>query len=311
MLRSFTVYFDTSFFVQLSCADESLADTVIDELNSLQVRHVLSETILSELLTKTTVPDRDATLVERVGMFNIPPFQTRADLDWIYLLVTGQEREAVADAFRRVDAEMVKAVSWSLMARRLANGKPDSRLLESAKDLLQKFGFPEDLSKDTNQTVTASKALVEKINQLLPEELKIKHIDWPDDASPENLSKLSEQLIAQISPAHKKLIEDDYKLQESVTRSEDRPYQVAADIATDNIKKRLANTFRDTKHMRHLITHRDEIDILQVDRSQWEMINRTNPPHFLAEQGLSERCFFASSLKEVAVKVGELRASKS
>jgi predicted nucleic acid-binding protein len=64
MTKIFTVYFDTQFYVRLANTDETLASKTIDKLNNLQVRHVLSQTIVFELLKKSTKPEKDKILGE-------------------------------------------------------------------------------------------------------------------------------------------------------------------------------------------------------------------------------------------------------
>jgi hypothetical protein len=49
--RVFTVYFDTQFYVQLCRADKAEADQIVHTLNALNVRHVISNVLLRELLT--------------------------------------------------------------------------------------------------------------------------------------------------------------------------------------------------------------------------------------------------------------------
>jgi hypothetical protein len=43
---------------------------------------------------------------------------------------------------------------------------------------------------------------------------------------------------------------------------------------------------------------RQEMDLLQVDKAQFNLINNTNPPHRLVELGLSNRCFTAATIEE-------------
>ncbi|HWS55840.1 MAG TPA: hypothetical protein VN228_16995, partial [Pyrinomonadaceae bacterium] len=102
-------------------------------------------------------------------------------------------------------------------------------------------------------------------------------------------------------------IEAQYKLQDSATNSEDRPFRVAAGTADAKVKGRLANTLRDTKRMLEFIKHDAEIDLIQVDRAQWEIINQTTPVHYLSTIGLANRCFVASSLVDAVKKVSEFK----
>ena len=99
MNNFFTVYFDTQFYVRLANADETLASKTIDQLNNLQVRNVLSQTILYELLKKSNKPEKDIILFERINRFVIPSFTIKPlfveespTLSWDMLLICGQER---------------------------------------------------------------------------------------------------------------------------------------------------------------------------------------------------------------------------
>lgn len=311
MERPFTVYFDTSFYIQLCNADDATADDIIKALNALQVRHVLSETILIELITRTTVPHRDATLVERVSAFSIPPYKTNKIWEWFYLLVTGTEREEAAAKLKQLDDEMTRAASWGMVARRQGNNKWVPELLEAARPTLREHGFPIDYSGDEGQAIVewkaAAKNLIEKIKQVLPAELGERATDWIDNIALDDPQALSVQLKDLLGPEIYNEVEAQYRLQDSATNSEDRPYRVAADTADAKVRGRLANTLRDTKRMFEFIKHEAEIDLIQVDRAQWEIINQTTPVHYLSEIGLANRCFVASALIDTVEKVSELK----
>jgi hypothetical protein len=311
MERPFTVYFDTSFYIQLCNADDVTAADIIKTLNALQVRHVLSETILIELLSRTTVPHRDATLVDRVAAFSILPYRTNEIWEWFYLLVSGKEREEAATKLKQLDDEMTRAASWGLVARRQGNNKWDAELLEAARPTLREYGFPVDFSGDEGQAVAAWKAaaknVIEKIKQVLPAESGEKALDWIDDIALDDPQALLDQLKDLLGPEIYNEVEAQYKLQDSATSSEDRPFRVAAGTADAKVRGRLANTLRDTKRMLEFIKHDAEIDLIQVDRAQWEIINQTTPVHYLAEIGLANRCFIAASLVDTVKKVSELK----
>jgi len=141
------------------------------------------------------------------------------------------------------------------------------------------------------------------------EGLGVHGLDWPENPTPDDLLKLSEQIKGVLGPALVAQLEEQDRIQDSSTKSEDRPYQVAIGEATDKAAKRLSNTLRDTEHIMMFANHRDQIDLLQVDKVQEEIIRLRKPKHRLAELGLSDRCFSADSLLAIVDKVRELTRS--
>ena len=301
MRQQYTVYFDTSFYVKLCRADEALAGQTIHALNELSVRHVISDVIIRELLTSKDRNDLDEMLVKRVLQFSLPAYSTRDGLMWQVLLLSGQERIDVANHLRNLHDEMAKATSFSIMARRETSAEQTAKLLEAGKPALQQYGFPEDFEQNMPQVLSAAKAMLEGLG--------VQGLDWPENPTPDDLLKLSEQIKGVLGSSLVAQVEEQYRIQDSSTRTEDRPYQVALGAASDKAAKRLSNTLRDTEHMMQFVNHRDEIDLLQVDKVQDEMIRRQKPKHRLAELGLSDRCFSADSLLAVVDKVRELTFS--
>jgi hypothetical protein len=95
-----TIYFDTNFYVWLCRADESLSDGVLLALDELNVRVVISDVIIRELLTSRDRNALDVALVSRVNKLRLPPYQTRDELAWEVLLLAGDERVATANFLR-------------------------------------------------------------------------------------------------------------------------------------------------------------------------------------------------------------------
>ena len=92
MKNQITIYFDTSFYVQLCRLDKAQADELLDKLNMLNVRHVVSDAILKELLSSADRSEKDALLFERVNGFAIPPLLIGDFPFWKALLIEGDER---------------------------------------------------------------------------------------------------------------------------------------------------------------------------------------------------------------------------
>src|SRR5215208_6639847 len=124
-----TVYFDTQFYVQLCRADKADADQIIRDLNALNVRHVISNVLIRELLTSRNRTDLDEVLVHRVRQLNLSPYCADSDLAWEVLLLSGQERVDVANTFRDIDDQTTVATSNSIMARRETSSEQHTELL--------------------------------------------------------------------------------------------------------------------------------------------------------------------------------------
>jgi len=301
MSRSFTVYFDTSFYVRLCRADETDAFAVIDDLNALNVCHVISDVIIGELLTSKARSDLDEILVVRLNRFRLLPYTTRDGLCWEVLLLSGHERAFVADVMRNIHDQMTRATSYSILAKRDLNSEQKAMLAKQVVPELARFGFPKDFERDKDEALTAARNMLQAFG--------IEGIEWPESATPESLFTVYEQLMSFLGDSVVAELHEQSRVQDSITTSEDRPYQVATRTASDKTKKRLSNTLRDSEHMMMFIKHRSEIDALQVDVAQETLIRRVKPRHRVAELGLADRCFAADSLANVVDKVRSLRTS--
>lgn len=297
--RKYTVYFDTQFYVQLCRADKTEADQIVRTLNALNVRHVISNVLIRELLTSRNRTNLDEVLVQRVRQLKVPPYRAEPYLAWQVLLLSGQDRIDVAATFRELHDQITVATSNSIMTRREMDAEQQAELLKANRSVLDQFGFPEDFQKDQAQVVSAAKGILDMLGLA-------DRIQWPEDVTPTDLLNLSEQIKGILDPSDIAFVEEHDRIQDSTTLMEDRPYQVAIGAAKQKNAKRLSNTLRDTEHMMFFVQHQNEIDLLQVDRAQHALINRSSPKHRLAELGLSHRCFCAESLTETIAKVGQL-----
>ena len=305
MKRDYTIYFDTKFYVQLCRADEAEANRIIRSLNALNVRHVISNVLIRELLTSKDRNDLDEILVERVRQFAVTPYRTEGDLEWEVLLLAGQDRINMAELLRTLHDTMTLATSNSIMARREMNPEQQAELLKANRPVLEQLGFPEDLHQDNlAEVMSAAKGIFDLASGILG---RSHDLEWPGNPTPADLLTLSERIKGVLDPSDVAYVEEQNRIQDSSTRSEDRPYQVAIGAANPKSAKRLSNTLRDTEHMMFFVQHQNEIDLLQVDKAQHAIINQSSPKHRLAELGLSHRCFCVDSLLETVVKVSELR----
>lgn len=302
----FKVYFDTSFYVNLAKADEELATAVISEINSCQVRCVISDILIRELLSNSSSPERDRVLVSRLQALNLPPFSTRSGLLWEVLLMSGEDRSFVGDTLKNLDDMMTQANSFSIMARRdprKLTPEQEAQLDEAGRPVLRQAGFPEEFNEHNVEDVIAA------ARQML-EGFGITGVDWNVEHTPEGMNALAQRLFAIIGEQQVARLREGDRLQDSVTQSDSRPYEVAAGIAQQKTKKRLGNTLRDVSHMDTFVAHADQIDFLQLDEPQLRAVKHQKPSHYLVELGLTDRCFAAGNLEQIITVVRGLRKVK-
>jgi hypothetical protein len=294
MNRPFTIYFDTNFFVWLTKASEDLANFVIQRLNELRIRHVLSDMLMRELLSCANKPEEDAVLVSRVSRLGLEPYLTNQYLCWSALLSSGPLRQNVANLFVGIDDMLTEANSHSIMANRFASGKLTAEQFEELSNattpFLDEIGFSPNQDPETN--LRALQAFVDKLGELLPEgSCGLKLSDNPEEDS--------QRLMDLLEPNALNEAKESSFLTQSTTATENRPYLVTTGRADANIRRNLGHTLRDSEHMKTFVLHSAEIDLLQVDRAQMNLIKAKSPIHRLSELGLAERCFTASSLNDV------------
>lgn len=306
MKSQVTVYFDTCFYVWLCRADESLAAQTINALNELNVRHVLSNVLQRELLTCGNKPDFDKVLVRRVSQFRIAPYRTEDSLMWEALLFSGQDRSDYADFLIGLHDKMTKADSLSIMAERATNEEETAEILEANREVLQDLGFPDDFQQDMPQVLSAVKGMLSAFG--------MGNLELPANPTTDDFRNLSKQILDRGKEMFGQTlfdqVEEQRRIRKSSTETEDRPYQVATDSASDEVRKRLGNTLRDVEHIALFVHKQHDIDFIQVDSKQERILRRKQPPHRLAELGLLDRCFSVSSLSAVVDKVRGLIESE-
>lgn len=321
MNEFFTIYFDTQFYVKLANANETLASKTIDALNNLQVRIVLSQPIILELLKKASKPDKDKILVERINRFNIPSYiakpqisETESSLSWNVLLLEGKEREFLSNSLIFLKDLQTEAESATIAIPR--NSQQEEKLLDSSLHKLEEFGVLENKDKLKNNEIdevlkTSSNILNQLIFPLadiLPTEMisKIKEIDFDREGSIENATNIAQQLFDAIGIENREWLQSHQELKGSITKNEDRPFKVSVGEASKGEIMKLGNTLGDTEHMILFAINKNEIDLLQIDIPQSKIL-KNNPSHKLVEMGLHGRCFTATSLEEIVQKVTELK----
>jgi hypothetical protein len=289
-----TVYFDTSFYIDLL---DPGGDSVVEQLNELGVRPVLSWSILNELLRQSRRPLQDRRLVELVQGFRSPPFVTQADLSWELLLLEGQERRAAADRLRYEDGLTTEARSHSRVGRIARTKKQNDELMKA-------YGLSENPTMD--DAVSLTRPALDQLVTLLKtfdlredlEELQGLMADWFESRSVEASQRLSVFMFSVMDrnwPGARETHQISDAADDSVVLTDPRPFRVATNAATAKELAGLAHQFRDADHIAEFIRHRDEIDLLQLDGAQWKQLENKQASHLLAQLGLRERCFCANS----------------
>lgn len=299
--KRLTVYFDTSFFVWLRQANSEVASETVNSLNSLQVRHVLSDAIIVELLASSRNPDDDALLVDRVRRLEVPPYLTRDSITWEVLLSQGQPRAFVSDVLKLSDDLTTEAKSHAIMARRMGEGRVSAKqmveLQDSMKPFLEELGFslnPADQDKNLAAERTFAENLIMGLKDFVPDGTISGELKWSGDPT-----KDSQMILGLLNSSDLERAEESDRLSDSTTSFENRPFQVATGTASVDLKNKLAHTLRDSEHMSTFVLHRKEIDFLQVDKAQLNLIHNPNHLHRINELGLADRCFKASSLVDM------------
>jgi hypothetical protein len=326
MDKQVTVYFDTSFYIDLAKASLVEADRVIHELNDLAVRHVLSGQIVQELLSNAHSPEKDGTLVDRVSRFRISPlrissnsFENPVDqesLDWEVLRLDGELRSATASGLRLIFDLQTKAESWSKLARNSARFQHDPKIQKKAEEFLHSMGIGgfEGLRTEEGlgKLLDSSNGLLDLLSKI-PNNLHIQtdRIEVPETLDSETLASFSSELGSRLGTDILQKAQQKDEIVDSTTASDDRPYKVVAESASPKESRRLGTTLRDSNTMSLFLAHETEIDLLQLDKAQLSMIiNQRNPEHTLTKLGLAKRCFSSNSLtntvETVRMNINEL-----
>jgi hypothetical protein len=97
-----TVYFDTSFFINLGAAPERDALQVIDALNQSSVRYVQSSVIFAELARRHQKAETHALALDRLARLQLPPLVLGEHDEWSDLR-PGSGRERLSERMRDID----------------------------------------------------------------------------------------------------------------------------------------------------------------------------------------------------------------
>jgi len=301
MSRPFTVYFDTNFYVWLGHTDSDAADKAISELNAMEIRHVMSGIILRELLAGAYRPSFDDALVSRVRGLTIPPYVSDGNPMWESLLINGKARELLAHTIHAFHDGATEANSFAVLAKNDLSDEKNDEVTRVAKAQLREHGFPEELQANLPDTILAIKKMLEPMERLLGIS-----IDFPSELTSDSAQAFLEQIREKLNPALFDQTEMQLLIKKFVTKTETRPFDVITGKANEKTARNLGTNYRDSERIGLFISQAGEIDLLQVDRANWNLIKESRAPHPLVERGLDARCF---TCKPSDV-IGKVRAMK-
>jgi hypothetical protein len=289
--RICTVYFDAEFYLQLCQADEAEANRVIESLNSLNVRHVVSTVLVGELLNEDHRNVLEKELVQRVSRFKVPPYTTDDYVGWH--MFPQSEHECVeesSDLQEGRDGTELELTS-----------EQEAELKEAVEKALQQPAFskePRHSDDETFQVMSLTKQLVDKLGTEL-------NMNWPENPSLGDLLSMSKQLM---DPSVMARAAEQIQIPDGPFEFGDGPYKLV--MGSNRFVGPEGSGYEpgDNQHTLLFIQHQGEIDLLQVDQPLQAMIDTAEPKHHLAKLGLAERCFSADSLTDTVGKVRELLA---
>jgi hypothetical protein len=319
--RPFTVYFDTNFYIWLAQVSDEEGNNVISKLNELEIRHVLSEKILFELLSGKERNPQDKNLVERAKSFKIKPykvsisaFETDKDVDisWDKLLLNGELRSKFSELLKEIyDTEIVAQSLSNIAAKKLSKDKQE-KLQQNLQPFLSAFGFDEKQNEEKNINVFDNfiSDLISNLSFILPDEQrkKFEEIYFAEEKSPEHLLNISKQILDSLGSEIVEKLQEEEKINNSSVKLDPRSYNIAVNEASNKEIKNLGNTFRDAGHINLFVTHQNQIDFHQKN-----LVERNKPKHRLVELNLNNRYFSvekSSSSSENLSKVIEVVTNK-
>jgi len=302
-----TVYLDTSFFVWLEKATEEEADAVIADLNRLRIRHVVSHAILFELARHYGDDAREKRMLDRVE--RLPePLPIPSSASWLLLRAEGDARRKLADFMCDADEQIARATAHGHAAERLTpqegrewalqHGVPADALEPDSRDhphwrnqfeqLTKMFaGIREMLQGDDSPEARGLLELLARVDEMTLR---------PPEEDPAQLQAMAQSILA--SPVLSG-VRNERAMQASVTGNDRRILDV---VTKSSPVAKVANALRDAGHMHVFLEHRERIDFLHLDHGRLNQV-LDDAKHELRRAGVEHRCFAASSLADVVVKI--------
>ena len=294
--RICTIYFDAEFYLQLCQADKAEANQVIESLNSLNVRHVVSTALVRELLNHEPRNILEEELVQRVSRFKVAPYNTEDYIGWH---VFPQSEQASVE--ESSDLQECRDETGPTTSTLELTSEQEAELKEAVEQALQQPAFSKESRQSDDedfQMMSFTKEIVDKLRGEL-------NMDWPDNPTLGDLLSMSKQLM---DPSVIARAAEQNFLPDGPFEFGDGPYKLV--MGSNRYVGPEGSSYEpgDTQHIVLFIQHQDEIDLLQVDQRQQAIIDTAEPKHRLAELGLAERCFSADSLTDTVGKVRALIA---
>lgn len=289
--RICTIYFDAEFYLQLCQADKTEANGVIESLNSLNVRHVVSTALIRELLNDEYRNVLEKELVQRVSRFKVPPYNTEDYVGWDVFPHSEEETVEGSPDLQDVRDETTLELT----------SEQEAELKEAVEQALQRPAFSTEHHEPDDedfQMMSFRKEIVDKLRGEL-------NMDWPENPTLGDLLSMSKQLM---DPSVIARAAQQIQIPDGPFEFGDGPYKLM--MGSNRYVGPEGPSYEpgDNEHIRLFIQHQDEIDLLQVDLRDQAIIVTAEPKHRLAELGLAERCFSADSLTDTVGKVRELIA---
>src|SRR5688572_31672484 len=156
-----TVYFNAEFYLQLCQADKAEANRVIESLNSLNVRHVVSTALIRELLNEEHRNLFEKELVQRVSRFKVSPYNTEDYVGWH---VFPQSEQESGEGSR--DLQDVRDEPGPTMSTLGLTSEQEAELKDKVEQALQQPAFskePQDPDDERFQMMSLTKQLVDKL----------------------------------------------------------------------------------------------------------------------------------------------------
>ena len=280
-----TVYLDSSFYVGLVRMNEEDAREVVSALNALEVRPVLSFTLMRELMRSANRLEADAKLHALVSLFARPSFITTEHMSWDWLLATGEPRREFAETLARIDRSLVAAESAGVVAN---TTYPHGLKAAAGASALANSPY---IDANGNLEIT-------QLRDLLVQYFDLLGIEVPDPLTLESVPILQAAVASRFAPGTLEAVETKNRLVASTVATDNRPYGVVLGTASEKSSEKLAHTFRDGSHMAEFARHADVIDVLQIDGPQYALLEK-DARHELRRLGLAERCFMAATPGDV------------
>jgi hypothetical protein len=314
-----TVYFDTSFYVDLARADAGQAVAVLEGLNQLEIRGVFSFDIMDELLAFAGDLKHDQKLFRRLAALS-EGFLHLDNGSWDFLLLQGEDRERVAARIRADRSISDLGKSFGLSAEKPMSRRESHRMMSANRESFKKAGFLDERDEfditgfskiidATTQIPSLPGPLVTKLreaNVLLTEML-----DTTDPAEKAKIQRRIESGLDEFMQLVKQLAPDEFqrmRAEREAFEGDSRPQQVVTQTGHKSIPGRLSNSYRDAGHIGRFVANRDVVDFLQVDRANFNRLTDPNGLNTtqLHEYGLAGRVF-TTPFEDILAVLRELK----